>query len=255
MKKIESTITITYGDVAENHVKMQKIGSLAKTGFTIDELIQAKEKFEKDGGKCELILLHDYVKTYQAEKAAILIIRGGVDILLKNKKHKDMFKEQKELDWDKKAFMYGRVVNKRARYNLCYAKYSQEPDYKNKKGRIIKFSDIPLTLEIRNKLHKYIGIKAKNLHAEGNYYYDIKKCGIGFHGDSERKKVVAVRLGDTMPIVYRWYYKHKQIGEDIILNINGGDIYIMSEKATGNDWKKSSKITLRHAAGCNKFIK
>ena len=26
-------------------------------------------------------------------------------------------------------------------------------------------------------------------------------------------------------------------------------MYFMSEKATGNDWKKSSIVTLRHAAG------
>ena len=28
----------------------------------------------------------------------------------------------------------------------------------------------------------------------------------------------------------------------------------MSEKATGNDWKKSSILTLRHAAGCQKYL-
>jgi hypothetical protein len=30
-------------------------------------------------------------------------------------------------------------------------------------------------------------------------------------------------------------------------------MYIMSEKATGYDWRKSSKLTLRHATGCDKF--
>ena len=29
----------------------------------------------------------------------------------------------------------------------------------------------------------------------------------------------------------------------------------MSEKAVGTDWKKKKIWTLRHAAGCNKFIK
>ena len=28
----------------------------------------------------------------------------------------------------------------------------------------------------------------------------------------------------------------------------------MSEKAVGNDWRKSSINTLRHAAGCEKYI-
>jgi hypothetical protein len=37
--------------------------------------------------------------------------------------------EQIKLDWDQKAKMYGRVVNKSARYNLCYNLIPQEPDY------------------------------------------------------------------------------------------------------------------------------
>jgi hypothetical protein len=28
----------------------------------------------------------------------------------------------------------------------------------------------------------------------------------------------------------------------------------MSEKSTGFDWKKRSKYTLRHAAGCKKYL-
>lgn len=33
------------------------------------------------------------------------------------------------------------------------------------------------------------------------------------------------------------------------IELNGGDIYIMSSKAVGCDWKSSSTVTLRHAAG------
>ena len=36
------------------------------------------------------------------------------------------------------------------------------------------------------------------LMAEGNYYFDTTKCGIGFHGDTERRKVVAVRTGNLL---------------------------------------------------------
>ena len=38
-----------------------------------------------------------------------------------------------------------------------------------------------------------------------------------------------------------------------INSIEHGDMYIMSEKATGFDWKSKSKYTLRHAAGCQKY--
>jgi hypothetical protein len=36
-------------------------------------------------------------------------------------------------------------------------------------------------------------------------YYDNSKCGIGFHGDGERRKVIALRLGDSLPICYQWF--------------------------------------------------
>lgn len=36
--------------------------------------------------------------------------------------------------------------------------------------------------------------------------------------------------------------------------LNNGDIYIMSEKAVGTDWKKKNTLTLRHAAGAPKYL-
>ena len=48
----------------------------------------------------------------------------------------------KDLNWDKKAFMKGRVVNKLARYNLCFADFKQEPDYDEGKGRVYDFKDL-----------------------------------------------------------------------------------------------------------------
>lgn len=99
-----------------------------------------------------------------------------------------------------------------------------------------------------------LGEIANDLVVEGNYYYDIKKCGIGYHGDSERSKVVGVRLGATIPICYQWYIRHKPVGENMRFDLNHGDLYIMSEKAVGNDWKRSTFHTLRHAAGSKNFI-
>ena len=56
-----------------------------------------------------------------------------------------------------------------------------------------------------------------------------------------------------MPMHFQWFYRHKPIGKRVILSLNHGDIYIMSEKAVGTDWKYSSFPTLRHAAGSSKY--
>ena len=43
-----NTITITYGDKAENNVGMKKIGLMATSGLTCEDLEKAKELFEKN---------------------------------------------------------------------------------------------------------------------------------------------------------------------------------------------------------------
>jgi hypothetical protein len=40
--------TITFGDVAENHARMQKIGTLAEHGFSTEQLRQLQSKFPED---------------------------------------------------------------------------------------------------------------------------------------------------------------------------------------------------------------
>jgi hypothetical protein len=252
------TFSLTFGDVAENHKGMQKIGSLSDHGFNLKDLLNIKSMFESKGCKCELINLHWLLDDENIQKqnpAYILIVKNAVNALLDDENGKNLlFEEQDVLEKDTKAFMYGRVVNKHARHNLCFSEQHQEPTYEEGKGRVYAFNEVPLLNQIRVKLGEFLGEKAMNLQAEGNYYYDVKKCGIGFHGDSERKKVVAIRLGATIPLCYTWYHNNENISDVMRINsIEHGDMYIMSEKATGFDWKSKSKYTLRHAAGCDKY--
>lgn len=251
-----STITITFCDTAENHVGMEKIGENNENGFFLGDLLNFRKYFEKKHAIVKLIDLNypiENLNIYPNDEAYILIVRRGIDILLENFNSSDLFDELIELNWDTKAKMYGRVVNKNARYNLCFSDFKQKPNYEQGKGRIIAFEDVPILNTIRKKLIKLIGIS--DIVAEGNYYYDVTKCGIGFHGDAERKLVIGTRLGASMPLEYQWFFESKPIGERIHLELNDGDIYFMSEKATGNDWKSRSIYTLRHAAGSDKFIK
>ena len=230
------TITLTFGDQAENHKGMQIIGEMAEEGFDFNDIQNSFNNFKSMGCQCEIINLNDYIDI-NASEAYIMIVRKGVDCILGeiNKTSDDLFIEQTNLPVDKKAKMYGRIVNKHARHNLCFDEDAQEPDYNNGKGRIIAFEDVPLTNFIRDVLPNYFGNKSENLMVEGNYYYDVNKCGIGFHGDSERKRVIGIRLGETLPLHYQWFKDGEPIGERIKLKLNHGDIYIMSEKATGFD--------------------
>ena len=253
------TFTLTFGDVAENHKGMQKIGTLSDSGFELDDLERIKSWFELKGHVCRIYPLHLLLKDdlQESNAAYLLKVNNAVNALLENDNGSDLlFEEQNNLEKDTKAFMYGRVVNKHARHNLCFGEANQEPNYEDGNGRIYAFDNVPLLKQIRNKLGEIVGEKGSNLLAEGNYYYDINKCGIGYHGDAERKKVIAFRLGETMPLCYTWFHNNENISNVVSFgNINHGDMYVMSEKATGYDWKSKSKYTLRHAAGCEKYTK
>lgn len=252
-----STYTITFGDQGENHIGMQKVGSLAPEGFNLKDLLYAQDQFKKKGISSELIDLSTYLNgtgyKYEGE-AYILIVRNGLNAILDTYNSSDFFTEQKDLEKDTKALMKGKVVNKKARYNLCFSTEPQEPNYEEGKGRIVSFKSVPLLQKVRSYLPDIIGIKGKDLIAEGNYYYDINSCYIGFHGDTERRKVIGIRTGISFPLHYQWFLQSLPIGPNIEFILNDADIYIMSEKAVGSDWKRKKILTLRHAAGLRKNI-
>lgn len=261
MSNFTEAATITFGDVAENHVGMQKVGIMSQNGFFLEDLLKIILWCNNNNTKYSLIDLTEYLpeleKNKQELKAYVLHIKNGVNKFMNDNTYSNkLFEEQNKLEKDKKAFMYGRVVNKHARHNLCFGEEDQEPNYEEGKGRVYGFNNIQYLSNIRNKLEEIIGEKAKQLQAEGNYYFDTNKCGIGYHGDAERKKVIAIRLGKIIPLTYIWY-KNNEAQSNIIeiKNIEHGDIYIMSEKATGFDWKKKSIYTLRHAAGSEKYTR
>jgi hypothetical protein len=256
------TITITFSERVENHTGMEIIGEEVKEGFNIRDLVDIKNKLTNY--ETEIYYLNKPVINLDKEfnddinnRAYILVVKDFVNKTLQNKdkSDKELYEEQTSFEWDSKMFSRKHksgVVNKNARHNVCYANFSQEADFINKKGTVIDFEKLPLLNYIKEFLSK-LNKKCENLFAEGNKYYDITKCGIGFHGDTERKKVIGLRIGSNMDLHYQWYLRFKPVGKRMKIPLKGGDLYIMSNKAVGNDWKKSSILTLRHATGSYKY--
>lgn len=258
--KYKDTYTVTFGGQVENHVGMQKIGKMEDEGFTIEELEEAKLQFESQGCECVIVNLSELCpEELNAAPAAVLIIRNGVKLFADPDK---LYSEQASLEWDTKYKdrRRNKVLNKHARYNLCYADFDQAPDYEEGNGRVVSFESLPLLSEVRKYLQGYLGEKTygengEGIYAEGNYYHNPSKCGIGFHGDAERKIVIALRLGETYPLEYQWYDKSQPVGKRMHVDLHHGDMYVMSEKASGWDWKTTKNgPTLRHAAGCDKYL-
>jgi len=244
---MKQTITLTFSESVENHRGNQVLGKIADKGFNLDDINPLLQYPH------ELYNLNNLLGGDITDTAHFIVFRNGLKTMF-NIDHEDLYKEHSVLNPDTKCIMYGRVVNKKARHNLCFDDFNQSPEYESGKGTVIDFKDLPITNKLRNSISQ-LGTSFKDLKAEGNYYYNIDKCYIGWHGDTERKKVLGVRIGGVFPIHFRWYKNSKEASDKFSLDLNPGDIYIMSEKTTGFDWKKRSIYSLRHSAGFLKNIK
>ena len=85
--------------------------------------------------------------------------------LLSSEEANALYEEQQALDWDNKYYDTRRkkVLNKRRRHNLMYAEEGQEPDYENKKGRIVAWDNVPMLKQAVDRLKELGGEKAENL--------------------------------------------------------------------------------------------
>jgi hypothetical protein len=254
-EKVTPSFTVTFSKVVENGVGMEKIGKMAKQGFLDEELQSALEKFdkkmEKSEKKCRVVDLNDALEDgdERAKNASVLIVPGAC----KHVFDVDPEKIRNELwnlgeKWDTKKYLRGRVVNSLARRNMCIADEAKDADIAQGKGTVLAWKDLPELRKIRDSLGKYLGCKAEELHAEGNFYHH-KSAGIGFHGDAERKIVIAMRFGEPLRLHYQAYKNSAPVGKRVSIDdLVEGDLYVMGDKATGNDWRKKKIITWRHAA-------
>ena len=199
--------------------------------------------------------------TGRPPEAYVLKVPGFLHCIAPEFTQHDVIDQLSQLPWDKKYYDTRRkkVLNKIARSNNVVADFTQEPCYEEGKGTVLAFSQAPLFLtELREEFTSW-GESFNNLIAEGNYYHTPGKTGIGWHGDAERNKVVAVRMCSPEvtcdPIKFQWFMRSRGLGNIVEIPLEHGDLYVMSEKAVGSDWKRSSIYTLRHATGADKYVK
>ena len=214
------------------------------------------------------------------DQARVLLLRRWVQATFEDTTVQDIYKELIADTWDAEYLdrnkyrieivdgvetkVRGKRMNKRARTNLCYvAGREQEPDVWKGKGRIIDLKKKTTLNQAVDRLRSMIeeGLlsfdsktKLEINVVEGNRYYNLKNTGIGFHGDTERVVVICISIGcDNYPMRWQWFKDGMPVGDTIDITLNCGDVYIMSEKAVGADWKFRSIYTLRHAAGAKKY--
>lgn len=240
-------LTHTFSECVENHAGMETIGNKRAEGLAEKTLADAAARWDAQ--------LH--VLEQGDRHASVVVFPGGVDALLGHGAADELLAESVAQPFDTR-FLNARkrvVQTKHGRHNNCYADAAQAPDLEQGKGTIVSFGTCPRMASLRAALPRLLGEGVADLFAETNKYYDVSnaKVGIGFHGDTERRVVVGVRLGkgsDSMPLRFQWYQRSKAISKEHTVPLRHGDIYAMSDKATGHDWLKDKKgATLRHGTG------
>ena len=275
----QSRYAITFGEVAILHVGGEEIGRGRRSeGFTVGDLeaiaTRVNEISSSGGGggeeekavptqAAELVRISDRLpealRTVDND-AATLVLRGGAalfgldaDALLVEQDNAVRY-DTKYFD-KKKAGGQGKTLNKRARHNVVFGEVDQDHSEDYRRCTVRSFAALPHLGGLRAALPRLLGAKALGLQAEGNHYFEAAS-GIGFHGDAERKVVVCVSLGAPSTLRYQWRLpgssEHTLPPVDIALR--HGDMYVMSEKATGFDWLSRSKVRVVHGAGASKFI-
>lgn len=254
-----STITLTFAESGENHIGNEIIGSIAEEGYSVEDLVEVQQRFPDRSELYDLTQLHDlegYDNNGKLEPAYLLVVRNPFNCADDIYGRLVTDEEHFGVNWDKKAYMKGRICNKLARHNLLFADlgphFKRFPDYENKKGTIYNYNYMPELKYLYDEISKFPNTTSFII--EGNYYYDISKTYIKGHGDKERRKVVGYRLGQSFPLHFQWFHRFKAVTHKETFILNHGDLYMMSSKAVGNDWGCSSQYTLRHSAGLNNVL-
>ena len=239
---------------AEKQLCFPKVALLDLNGLSMDDNVDDLG----DEDQARVLILRDWAKGADKEiYKEIAPIRWDAEYL-------DPNKYRTEIVDGKEVKVRGKRMNKRARTNLCFVPdREQEPAVFEGKGTIYDLKKMKKMNECVERLREEIaaglieiGSKTKvviNV-VEGNRYYDLKNTGIGFHGDTERVVVICLSIGGfNYPMRWQWFKDGMPVGKPIDIFLNSGDVYIMSEKAVGADWKLKSKYTLRHSAGAEKY--
>lgn len=231
---------------------MARYGEPAQRGFTRFELETAAARCQQLGYQTELYDLCTGLPWYYDVDAQVLVVRDGCYLF---PEHEQLIKEISAIssETNSRARRDGKVFLRKAYRNLCISDRYVQPYIEQGRGTVLPFAELPYIDTARQVLPQIFGDKAHNLYAKLNYYYDIYRCGMGYHGDGEHKRVIALRVGENIPLHFQWFYGGKAVGKNMPLDIHGNDIYIMSEKAVGFDWHCRHIPTLRHAAGCVKY--
>lgn len=191
-------------------------------------------------------------RTADTGEAAVLVIRNAAKGAASR-----LLREQQQCTYDTHFFDATRqqTVQRHSRRSLYFAERGMPHSRDYRRRTVVALETVPELRRFLAQLPAWFGKKAAGLRVKANRYC-ARTGGIGFHGDAERNRVLCLSLGAPMTLRYHWRPPHscEHRFAPIDIHLRHGDVYIMSEKATGNDWHHVERMRVVHAAGAQKFI-
>lgn len=186
-------VSLTFCDVGENGPGMQKLGVPTERPVTVEDLKRMKGCYEGRNGTADFFDLRaallDGVDANVfpnfVPESAVLVMRDFANHVLGQETIKKIEHEVESMKRDglvdTKVLMRGSVKNKHARHNNVIADLDQSPDYTSGKGTVVKFENYPAIESMRQVAKTWMN-QQHPLVCEQNRYFDVKDCGIGWHG-------------------------------------------------------------------------
>ena len=249
---IETSITLNFCDNIESN---DNIGEESDYGFSNNDILRVHSQFSETS---EIYNLKDMLppSIQDIPDVFILIIRNNgnnildqlLQILITSESNSDGIITG--VQWDTEKYKNGQIKQSKEKYKLIfkdlYEEYKINSNYQLNKGTIYNYKRIPQLEYIKCFFES---ILYGPFVIEGNCYYNKKECYTSMHRDKKRKKVIGLKLGGSSPLNFRWYHGTIRCSETKTIILNHGDIYILSELATGSIKEKLTKLFIKYSEG------
>ena len=250
-----AAFTLFFGNRIEGYSNIENIGEDAPCGFTNNDILRIYSLFPEN---CELHNLKDMLPPtlYDIPDVLFLVIKNPFKEISDQLLQILMTEEQRNNDiitgvnWDTVKYKGGQVKESKEKYRLIftdlYDGYIRKSFHHIGYGTIYNYRRIPQLVTIKSYLEL---ILLGPFVIEANCYVNKKDCYIPMHRDKERKRLCGIRLGGDFPINFRWHHGSIRCSDVKSINLSHGDVFIMSELATGYSKEKITKLFLKYSEG------
>eukprot|EP00808_Paulinella_micropora_P002645 g38155.t1 len=132
---------------------------------------------------------------------------------------------------------------------LHFGPTDQEQSFAAGRAGAVAFGRLPVLSRLRRGLEGLLPEAWPLGPAQGLWYADSRWQGVYPHGHTDSPGVLGVRLGAPLQLHWHWYQRQALVGRRLRLSLDAGDLYLLSAKAAGFDWRRASALRELGAAG------